>query len=153
LRGKGTIDVGEAVEIGVINSPFFFNGYGYLEARNNNAKISLGNHVKINNNCCIVANESTIIIDNNVLIGFNCQIINSDFHNLDPKQRILGTFESKPVHIAENVFLGNNVTILKGVAIGRNSVIAAGSVVVNDIPENVIAGGNPAKVLRSLSEN
>ncbi len=54
------------------------------------------------------------------------------------------------IHIQQNVFLGSNVTILKGVTIGRNSIIGNGSVVTKSIPDNVIAAGNPAKVIRTL---
>ena len=55
------------------------------------------------------------------------------------------------VIIKDNVFIGNNVTVLKGVVIGQNSVIGAGSVVTRSIPENVIAGGIPCKVLREIT--
>ena len=57
-----------------------------------------------------------------------------------------------PVNIKDNVWIGENVTICPGVTIGENSVIGAGSVVVKDIPANVIAVGNPCKVLREISE-
>lgn len=150
LKGKGTIIVGKNVELGVINSPCFFNTYGYIEARKNNSKIVFGDNVKINNNFSIVADQFDVLIDKDVLIGCNCQIFNSDFHNLDPSQRNSNNFKSKSIHIHKNVFLGNNVIILKGVTIGENSVIGAGSVVSNSIPSNVIAAGNPAKILNDL---
>lgn len=150
LKGEGKIIVGKNVEIGVINSPGFYNTYGYIEARRANSKIVFGENVKINNNVSIIADQSEIIIEENVLIGVNCQIFNSDFHNLHPSQRNSVNFESKAVHIHKNVFLGNNVLILKAVSIGENSIIGAGSVVTSSIPANVVAAGNPAKILKEL---
>ena len=151
INGKGKISIGKGVEIGVINSPFFFNGYAYLEARKENATIKIGNNVKINNNFSVVANESEITIEDDVLIGLHCQIFNADFHNLQPDQRKSRDYKSLPIHVEKNVFIGNNVTILKGVTIGENSVIGAGSVVVSSIPKNVIASGNPAKMIREIN--
>ena len=89
----------------------------------------------------------SIILEDNVRCGANTLITDSDWHLDDPRAG-----ESKPVYIEENVWLGVNVTVLKGVRIGKNSVIGAGSVVTKDIPENVIAGGNPCKVLKLISE-
>lgn len=88
-----------------------------------------------------------IEVDNNVRIGANTLITDGDAHLDDPR---VGT--PKPVKICENVWLGMNVTVLKGVTIGRNSVIGAGSIVTKSIPENVIAAGNPCKVIRTLDE-
>jgi maltose O-acetyltransferase len=93
---------------------------------------------------------SKITIQNNVLIGANCSIIDNDGHNLDSNKRHSDDVKTEAVYIGENVFLGDNVTILKGVAVGRNSVIGNGSVVTKSIPENVIAAGNPARVIRDL---
>lgn len=86
-----------------------------------------------------------IRIDDNVRIGANCVITDGDAHLDDPR---VGA--PQPVHICENVWLGMNVTVLKGVTIGKNSLIGAGSVVTNDIPANVVAAGNPCKVIKQL---
>jgi len=150
LKGNGKIIVGENVEIGVVSSACFHNSYGYIEARKTNSKIVFGDNVKINNNVLVVADQSEIIIEENVIIGINCQIFNSDFHNLHPSQRNSINFKSEAIRIHKNVFLGNNVIILKAVTIGENSIIGAGSVVATSIPANVVAAGNPAKVLKVL---
>lgn len=94
----------------------------------------------------IIAAKS-ITIGNNVLIGANCTIIDNDFHNVDPKMRSSENVAENPVVIQDNVFLGFNCHVLKGVTIGENAVIGAGSVVLGNIPPNSIAIGNPCKVL------
>lgn len=148
LKGKGNIRFGKAVQIGVIASPGYFSQYSYIEARGANSEVIFGNDVAVNNNFSAIA-YTKITISDHVLIGVNCSITDSDGHHLEPGKRNTVP-ESRPVFIAENVFLGNNVTVLKGVTIGRNSVIGSGSVVTRDIPENVIAAGNPAIVIRNL---
>ena len=71
-------------------------------------------------------------------------------HGLLPEER--RDLIPKPIHIGKNVLIGSNSTILSGVTIGDNAVIGAGSVVTKDIPENMIAVGSPAKVIRSIFE-
>ena len=72
-------------------------------------------------------------------------------HALDGEERLKGLFNDKPINIGDNVWLGANVTVLPGVTIGKNSVIGAGSIVTKDIPENVVAVGNPCKVVRPIT--
>jgi len=88
---------------------------------------------------------SRITLGNNVRCGANTLITDSDWHLDDARSS-----DPKPVIIEDNVWLGINVTVLKGVHIGANSVIGANSLVVKDIPANVIAAGNPCRVLRQL---
>lgn len=149
LNGKGKIQFGKNVQIGVVNSPNFYSHYTYLEARNQNSEIIIGNNVSINNAFSAVA-FSKITIQDNVLIGVNCSIIDNDGHNLESDKRNSDDVPSAAILISENVFLGDSVTILKGVTIGKNSVIGNGSIVTKNIPENVIAAGNPARVIRDL---
>jgi len=94
-----------------------------------------------------MAAVTSIRIGNNVMIGSNCTIVDNDFHNPDPAEREMTTYPSRPVVIRDNVFLGFNCFVLKGVTIGENSVIGANSVVVTNIPPNSIAMGNPCKVI------
>lgn len=91
--------------------------------------------------------RSTIQIGDNVLIGAGSNIFDNDSHHSDPHKRIQDIIPSKPIKIEDNVFIGMQCVILKGVTIGRNAVIGARSVVFNDIPENCIAWGNPCKVI------
>ncbi len=101
----------------------------------------------------IIARSKTISIGERCMLAPNVTILDSDFHILWPPERRHDTWETdidQDVTLESNVWVGMGVTILKGVTIGENSVIAAGSVVVSSIPKNCLAGGNPAKVLRSL---
>jgi acetyltransferase-like isoleucine patch superfamily enzyme len=110
------------------------------------SKIIIGNNVGLSG--VILVSASKLEICNNVLIGANCIIIDSDFHHTDPNKRLLGDHgPSRPVLIEDNVFIGANCFILKGVTIGENSVIGINSVVVNSIPKNSIAIGNPCKLV------
>lgn len=148
-NGAGKIVVGNNVNFGVINSPFFYNSYCYLEARTANASIVIGDNVHINNACSFIS-ESKITIGNNVLIGFNCQMADSDFHDLDANNRLQTDPAPQEIVIGNNVFIGNNVTILKGVTLGENTVVANGAVVTKRFPENVIIGGVPAKIIKEM---
>ena len=149
VKGKGKISFGKNVQMGVMDSPNFYSHYTYLEARNSESEIKIGNNVSINNGFSAVS-FSKIEIKDNVLIGVNCSIIDNDGHNLAVDERHIGAPKSQSVLIDVNVFLGDNVTILKGVTIGKNAVIGNGSMVTKNIPDNVVAVGNPAKVIRSL---
>lgn len=150
-RGVGTFNVHESVCFGVEKSPMFFSNYSYLEVRTEKSLISIEKGCVFNNNSTLISEGAEIKIGEKCLFGVNLQILNSDFHSLDPMRRFCGGEVLRgDINIGDNVFVGNNVTILKGVEIGRNSVIANGSLVSKNIPSNVIAGGVPAKVIRNI---
>jgi Acetyltransferase (isoleucine patch superfamily) len=119
--------------------------------------MAYGKNVHIGN--CFYANFNLVIVDDiDVYIGEHVMIapnvtITPTGHPVDPALRKPGTQFSIPVKIGNNVWIGSNAVILPGVTIGDNSVIGAGSVVTHDIPENVIAVGNPCRVLRKISEH
>jgi acetyltransferase-like isoleucine patch superfamily enzyme len=151
VSGKGKLNIGKSVTFGVKESPYFYSGYTYLEARREESYIQIGDNCFINNNAKIISDGKKIIIGSNCLIGTNLEILDSDFHDLNPATRFGGkNIIKKDVIIENNVFIGNNVTILKGVVIGENSVIGNYSVVTKSIPKNVIAAGNTAKIIKSL---
>tara|TARA_B100001027_G_C16257673_1_gene327793 strand:+ start:311 stop:910 length:600 start_codon:yes stop_codon:yes gene_type:complete len=108
-----------------------------------------GASIKIGNNCgfsgTVLGSFKEIIIDDDVKCGANTLITDSDWHDEDYRCGI-----NKKVHIKKNVWLGEGVKVLKGVTIGENSLIGAGSIVVNSIPDNVVAAGNPCKVIKKL---
>ena len=149
LTGKGKISFGSNCKFGYKESPQFYATYTYVEARNPDAKIVFGNNNYFNNNCSIEAIHS-IEFGNDVLVGVNCSFIDNDGHNLAVDNRKKGIPNSAPIKIGNNVFIGDNVTILKGVIIGDNAVIGNGSIVTKSIPSNVIAAGNPANVIKEL---
>lgn len=106
-------------------------------------------HIKIGNNCgfsgTVIGCFSNITLGNNVRCGANTLITDSDWHIDDTRSG-----KPRPVIIENNVWLGVNVMVLKGVTIGENAVIGAGSVVTRDIPSNVVAAGNPCKVIKKI---
>jgi acetyltransferase-like isoleucine patch superfamily enzyme len=119
-----------------------------------NSEIILGNNVGLSG--CIIIAASKIILGNQVMIGANCTILDTDFHHSDLQKRHTdNSFPTRPVIIKDNVFIGANCLILKGITIGQNSTIGAGSVVITSIPDNTIAAGNPCKVIirKSIESN
>ncbi len=116
-------------------------------------ELRIGNKVGMSS-CTIVCHER-ICIGNNVLLGGGVVIFDTNFHSTDARIRnterdFMNTY-TKPVSIADNVFIGTASIITKGVSIGRNSIIAAGSVVVKSVPENEIWGGNPACFIKKIN--
>jgi acetyltransferase-like isoleucine patch superfamily enzyme len=97
----------------------------------------------------IVAAAGSIVIGDDLLCGVNVTITDTDRHGIRPDERRKAG-QSASVAIGNNVWLGLNVVVLKGVTIGENSIISAGSVVNKSIPPNVIAGGVPAAPIRPL---
>jgi len=118
--------------------------------------MAYGSNVHIGEN--FYANFNLVLVDDiDIYIGDNVMIapnvtITATGHPVSPELRIDGTQFSIPINIGSNVWIGSNVVILPGITIGKNSVIGAGSVVTKDIPENVVAVGNPCKVLRKIND-
>jgi acetyltransferase-like isoleucine patch superfamily enzyme len=108
-----------------------------------------GAEIIIGNNCgfsgVTLGAAAYIKIGNNVMCGANSIITDTDWHTDISKT------EPKKVVIQDNVWIGGSVTILKGVTIGANSIIGANSLVARDIPANVVAGGNPCKILKEIN--
>jgi len=120
--------------------PPFYCDYG--------SNIKLGKKVFINFNCCIL-DTSEIIIGDNVMIGPNVQIYAAT-HPLDIKTRNSMLEYSKSVTIGNDVWIGGGAIICPGVQIGDGAVVAAGSVVVKDVPKNVMVAGNPAMIKKEI---
>jgi maltose O-acetyltransferase len=150
--GEGAIVIGRDVELGWPTSAHFYTGYCHLEATTPESSIELGDGVQLNNNAFIKSEGPGILIGAQALIGSSVEIFDSDFHDLDPDRRRGGRPRTGRVELGENVFIGDGVRILKGVSIGTNSVVGAGSVVTSSLPEDVIAAGNPARVIRAISD-
>jgi len=120
-----------------------------LRTLHSGASIKIGVHTGLSGTTICAAQEVTI--GNYVLVGANVTIVDTDFHSIDPEgRRYRGDFDhilSAPVRVEDNVFIGAGAYVLKGVTIGKNSVIGAGSVVARDVPPNSVAAGNPARVI------
>lgn len=125
-----------------IETPFHANFGG--------KKVKMGNHCYANFNLTLVDDEE-IEIGDDVLFGPNV-IVCTAAHPILPALRRLEYQYNLPVHIDSGVWIGAGAIILPGITIGENSVIGAGSVVTKDIPPNVVAVGNPCRVLREISE-
>jgi acetyltransferase-like isoleucine patch superfamily enzyme len=117
-------------------------------------------------NGALIMAEERIEIGAYCLVSWNVGIADSDFHPIDAAQRrvdamALAPFfkdrpprpeiRTRPVTIKDNVWIGMNAVILKGVTIGENSIVAAGAVVSKDVPPNVVVAGNPAVVVKQLT--
>ena len=111
----------------------------------------LGDNVYANFNLTLV-DDTHIYIGDHVMIGPNVTIATAG-HPIDPDLRRDVAQFNIPVHIGNNVWIGANSVVLPGVTIGANSVIGAGSVVTKDIPANVVAVGNPCRVLREVGQH
>lgn len=122
-----------------IEAPFHCD-YGF--------NISVGDSFYANAGC-IFLDVTPIVIGSNVLLGPNVQLYAAT-HPLSPQERLKGEEYGKPITIGDNVWIGGNTVITPGVTIGNNSVIGAGSVVTKNIPENVIAFGNPCRVYKQI---
>jgi acetyltransferase-like isoleucine patch superfamily enzyme len=119
-----------------VNRPCIFSAF-------NTAELKIGNGCGFTGT--VLGCFKQITIGNNVRFGANTLVTDSDWHEGDWR-----TTGSKPVTIEDNAWLGVNSIVLKGARIGRNSIIGAGSVVTGDIPPNVIAAGNPCRVIKRL---
>lgn len=115
------------------------------------ANLFIGNNVGLSGSTIIASLK--VIIEDDVMIGANCLITDTDHHSTSVSDRLASNLnvKKKPVIIKRGVWLGMNVTILKGVTIGKNSIIGANSLVTKDIPDNVIAVGNPCKVIKQIN--
>jgi len=107
----------------------------------------LGKNVFINFDC-VFLDLGGITIDDGVLIAPKVSLL-SEGHLIDPENRHALTVA--PIHIERNAWIGANATIMQGVTIGENAVVAAGAVVTQDVPANTVAGGIPARVLRTIA--
>ena len=112
-------------------------------------RVRVGDHVLINPGARIVSAKA-IEIGNNCMLAMHCHLSDADWH--DTHHRIYAPGATAEIKLGDNVWLGDSVKVLKGVTIGDNTIVGAGAVVTKDLPANVMAGGNPARVLQALPE-
>lgn len=133
--------IGRKVDDSFVLAPPFYTTGGL--------DIRVGRNVFINQNCTFY-DLGGLDIGDDVMIGPNVSLITSS-HPIEPSQRRNGVI-AKPIVIGKNVWIAAGATIIGGVTVGENSVVAAGSVVTRDVPPNTLVGGNPARVIRSIAE-
>lgn len=164
IRGNGTVHVGDDFLFTSDDSlnPLCRNIRGAIYTMDRESKIEIGDRVGISSSCIWALNR--VSIGNDVNIGGDCIIIDNDAHPHDfvrrrrEYQKMIGWSEiyqsipAAPIVIDNDVWIGARCQILKGVHIGARSIIAAGSVVTKDIPSDVMAGGNPCRIIRPLVE-
>lgn len=133
--------VGKAGENVTVTQPFWCD-YGY--------NIELGDNF-YSNHGLIILDGAKVKFGKNVFIAPNCGFYTAG-HPIDAEQRNRGLEYAHPITVGDDVWFGAGVTVVPGVTIGSNVVIGAGSVVTKDIPDNVVAVGNPCKVVRPITE-
>lgn len=133
--------IGKTKDNFTITAPFFCD-YGY--------NIELGDNFYTNHNC-VILDGAKVTFGDNVFIAPNC-CFSTAGHPIDAEKRNQGLEYAYPITVGDDVWIGASVVVLPGVTIGNNSIIGAGSVVNKDIPEGVIAVGNPCKILRKITE-
>ena len=119
-------------------------------------KCEFGKNITIENDIyinfgCVILDCAKVTIGSHTLLGPNVGLYAAN-HATDANERINGGCYGKPIHIGKNVWLGGDVKVLPGVSIGDNTIIGTGSIVTKDIPANVIAVGNPCKVIKEITE-
>ena len=131
--------LGKVSKNSYIEQPFMCD-YGY--------NIEIGENFYANHNL-IILDANKVKFGDNVFVGPNCGFYTVG-HPLNVEERNQRLKYAKPIEVGDNVWIGGNVVVLPGVKIGNNTVIGAGSVVTKDIPSNVIAVGNPCKVIKDV---
>jgi len=149
IDGCGRVTIGAQVKLGYRPAPRLGRGEILLQARRPEANIDIGSRTAASNNVSIVAMRS-VSIGTDCLLGDLVAIYDCDFHAVDARNRRKSPGKIEPVRIGNNVWLGSRVIVLKGVTIGSDTVVAAGSVVTQTLPSGVVAGGVPAKVLKPV---
>lgn len=168
LDGFGRIDIRGRILIGgcrnprisfgeniVINSSERANpagGYRTILTVYESGQLTIGNNTGLSNSMIVC--RKSVFIGSNVNIGANNVIYDTDMHSVDYEKRMGNLSQyvrSEPVVIEDGAWICGHCIILKGVHIGRRSVVAAGSVVTHDIPDNELWGGNPCKFIRKIN--
>jgi acetyltransferase-like isoleucine patch superfamily enzyme len=150
IKNKGRMELGDNVKLNSYPDGELYKTGLYTQL--DSAIIKIGNNTGLNGT--IVRARNKIIIGDNCMFGHGVVILDNNSHNIsiDPIKRATGNIPDSPVIIGNNVWVGMRSIILKGVHIGDNSVIAAGSVVTKNVPNNQLFGGNPAIFIKMLDK-
>lgn len=163
-KGKPNISIHHTAKVTIgknfkINNTIMSNPIGGKEKCllivRENSTLVIGNNVGISGTTIVAQKE--IIIEDNVKIGGNVRIYDTDFHSLEADKRKIANRDKehtvkKRVLLRKNSFIGAHTTILKGVEVGENSIIGACSVIAKDIPKNEVWAGNPARFIKKIDQ-
>lgn len=149
ITGKGKIVLGKNCAFGFKLGGFHRGGSIEFQSRYETSQIKIGNNVATNNNLFFCA-ANYIEIGDDCLIGQYVTIMDHDAHGVLPGARRKTSGTIGIVKVGRNVWICNNVTILKDTIIGDNSIVAAGAVISGKFPADVIIGGIPAKVIKKI---
>jgi len=146
---QSTIKIGERMSLrsSVISNPLGPNHPVIMSTRRATAVLRIGDDFGMTGGSIVV--DERITIGHRVWVGANTMITDTDFHPIDPEIRHIRPLDAKtaPITIEDDVFIGMNAMILKGVTIGTRSVVGAGSIVTHDVPRGAIVAGNPARII------
>lgn len=153
ITKNASIKIGNNVTLNSDNNYYHINMHSRVKlmADRSGAIIEIGDNSRIHGSC--IHAYKKIIIGKNCLIAANCQIIDGNGHDIsmeNPKNRINTIGDAREVIIKDNVWVGANSIILPGVTIGQGSIVSASSVVIKDVPEKCIVGGNPALIIKKF---
>jgi acetyltransferase-like isoleucine patch superfamily enzyme len=150
---RGQIALGSNVVLrsAGLSNPVGLNHRCLIRTITPEARITVSDEVSMSGTTLLA--RKGIAIGRGVMIGANCTIVDSDLHPLDTEKRAsreTDGIQSETIIIEDGVFLGMGVMVLKGVRIGRNTVVGAGAVVSGSLPPNAVAAGNPARVIKRV---
>lgn len=152
---RGTLRIGARLELRSTarSNPLGPHRPVILSVRRPGAALVIGDDFGMTGGSIVA--EERIAIGNRVAVGANTIIADTDFHPLDPAERRRDPLNgaTAPIVIEDDVFIGMQCLILKGVTLGRGCVIGAGSVVTRDVPPGMVAAGNPARILRPVQQD
>ena len=150
LNGGGNILIGEKTTFGYCWGGYTRSGYCEIQPRLPESSIEIGSNCNFNNNTLICI-AGRFLMGDNALIGHNCEFLDFDAHEISAGARRTGFGRQQDITIGNNVWIGNYCIITKGTKIGDNSIVSIGSVVKGEFPDNVIIGGNPAKIIKNIN--
>lgn len=150
MQEQSAIIIGDNCQFrsGVVTNLFGLNHRCVLSTHRAGAKIKIGNGSGLSG--ATIGCATSVELGEQVMVGANSVITDFDWHSLDPYHRNDGEILSRPVYIGDRVWIGANCLVLKGVSIGENTIVGAGSVVSSSLPANMICAGNPCKPIKPL---
>lgn len=144
ISGPGRVIISDEVNLWAFCEP------NTLQTFSHDAEIRIGKKTRLNG--ATIQSRQLISVGNDCLLG-STQLLDNDFHHLEPsRRRDKSGIPTKPIYIADNVWLAGQSAVLKGVTVGKGSVVGFRAVVTKDVPENVVVAGNPAIVVKNLNQ-